>query len=136
MSIDNYIADRGDGHPCYCIGPQPGHAMCPCTERACGLTPIMEETEWTPATIPGVMETLEGMRPIELDFEDFEEFTDEDYGLPEPDIELDFDIDPYDDPYETQDSEMSRALDSADLLDLSAAVRQVADVIERMAIFR
>lgn len=36
---ETYVADRGDGHPCFCVGPQPGHALCPCMERASGVVP-------------------------------------------------------------------------------------------------
>ena len=48
MKGDSYIADRGDGSPCFCVGPLPGHAMCPCVERAAGMSPHLDTLDWTP----------------------------------------------------------------------------------------
>ena len=42
---DTFTSDRGDGYPCFCVGPQPGHAMCPCAERASGISPTFYDVE-------------------------------------------------------------------------------------------
>jgi hypothetical protein len=44
----SFKADGGEGQPCFCIGPQEGHAMCPCMERASGMSPELETTSFKP----------------------------------------------------------------------------------------
>jgi hypothetical protein len=47
-----YVAQSALGKPCYCVGPKPGHALCPCFEEACGVAPIIEETDMQIGALP------------------------------------------------------------------------------------